>query len=92
MSSADSSDQLFVAGHSVGRIEEAGFRGYVQVALEREFRAPLAIVISALVMSPAHGLSQGFVRPTLLWYFLAHVMFGVMVYLSKSILPGIVIH
>ena len=73
-------------------VEEAGFRGYFQVALEREFRAPLAIMISALVMSPAHGLSQGFVWPTLLWYFFADVMFGVMAYLSKSILPGIVIH
>ena len=73
-------------------VEEAGFRGYFQVALEREFRAPLAIVISALVMSPAHGLSQGFVWPTLLWYFCADVMFGVMADLTKSILPGIVIH
>jgi len=72
--------------------EEAGFRGYFQVALEREFRGPVAIVISALVMSPAHGLSQGFVWPTLLWYFFADVMFGVMAYLSKSILPGIIIH
>lgn len=73
-------------------VEEAGFRGYFQVALECEFRAPVAIVISALVMSPAHGLSQGFVWPTLLWYFFADVMFGVMAYLTKSILPGIVIH
>lgn len=73
-------------------VEEAGFRGYFQVALEREFRGPAAIVISALVMSPTHGLSQGFVWPTLLWYFFADVMFGVMAYLTKSILPGIIIH
>ena len=30
--------------------------------------------------------------PTLLWYFFAHVMFGVLAYLTNSILPGIVIH
>ena len=73
-------------------IEEAGFRGYFQVALEQDFRAPVAIVISSLLMSPGHGLTQGFVWPTLLWYFFADMMFGVMAYLTDSILPGIVIH
>ena len=73
-------------------VEEAGFRGYFQVALEHDFRAPVAIVISSLFMSPGHGLTQGFVWPTLLWYFFADMMFGVMAYLTDSILPGIVIH
>lgn len=73
-------------------VEEAGFRGYFQVALEHDFRAPVAIVISSLLMSPGHGLTQGFVWPTLLWYFFADMMFGVMAYLTDSILPGIVIH
>jgi len=73
-------------------VEEAGFRGYFQVALERDFRAPVAIVISSLLMAPGHGLTQGFVWPTLLWYFFADMMFGVMAYLTDSILPGIVIH
>jgi membrane protease YdiL (CAAX protease family) len=35
-------------------MEEAGFRGYFQVALEREFRAPLAISVRR------HGLPHGF--------------------------------
>jgi len=73
-------------------VEEAGFRGYFQVALEQDFRAPVAIVISSLLMSPGHGLTQGFVWPTMLWYFFADMMFGVMAYLTDSILPGIVIH
>jgi membrane protease YdiL (CAAX protease family) len=72
--------------------EEAAFRGYFQVALERELSAPVAIVISSLLISPAHGLTQGFLWPTLLWYFFADVMFGVLAYLTNSILPGIVIH
>jgi len=39
-------------------MEEAGFRGYFQVALEREVRAPLAVVISSVVFAFAHGPTQ----------------------------------
>ncbi len=72
--------------------EEAGFRGYFQGTLEQKVRGPVAIVIMALVIAPAHGLTQGFLWPTLLWYFLVDVMFGGMAYLSKSILPSTVVH
>jgi membrane protease YdiL (CAAX protease family) len=72
--------------------EEAGFRGYFQVVLEQRVGGPAAIVISALVMAPGHGSTQGFLWPTLLFYFLVDTMFGVMAYLTNSILPGIVIH
>jgi hypothetical protein len=72
--------------------EEAGFRGYFQGSLEREVRGPLAIVIMSLVIAPAHGLTQGFVWPILLWYFCVDVMFGTMAYLTRSILPGTVVH
>jgi membrane protease YdiL (CAAX protease family) len=72
--------------------EEAGFRGYFQGALERKVRGPVAIVIMSLVIAPAHGLTQGFVWPILLWYFCVDVMFGTMAYLTRSILPGTVVH
>jgi Type II CAAX prenyl endopeptidase Rce1-like len=72
--------------------EEAGFRGYFQSALEREVSGPTAILIAVLVIAPAHGLTQGFLWPILLWYFCVDVMFGVMAYLTRSILPGIVVH
>jgi hypothetical protein len=72
--------------------EEVGFRGYFQGILEHQVSGPLAIVIAALVIAPAHGLTQGFVWPVLLWYFFVDVMLGAMAYLTKSILPGIVVH
>jgi membrane protease YdiL (CAAX protease family) len=72
--------------------EEVGFRGYFQIALEQEVRGPAAIVISSLVIAPAHGLTQGFMWPTLLFYFLVDTMFGSMAYITNSILPGMVIH
>jgi membrane protease YdiL (CAAX protease family) len=35
-------------------MEEAGFRGYFQVALEREFRGSVAVAVSSLVFAFAH--------------------------------------
>jgi membrane protease YdiL (CAAX protease family) len=72
--------------------EETGFRGYFQGILERELHSPLAIVISALVIAPGHALTQGFVWPTMLWYFFVDLMFGGLAYFTKSILPGVVVH
>ncbi len=72
--------------------EEAGFRGYFLGVLEQKVSAPVAIGIAALVISPAHGLTQGFLWPVLLWYFCADVMFGALAYLTKSIIPGAIVH
>ena len=72
--------------------EEAGFRGYFQGSVERKVRGSVAIVIMSLVIAPAHGLTQGFLWPILLWYLCADVMFGAMAYFTKSILPGTVVH
>jgi membrane protease YdiL (CAAX protease family) len=73
-------------------VEEAGFRGYLQGALEKEVGGPAAIVIAALVIAPGHASTQGFVWPTLLFYLCVDVMFGVTARLTDSTLPGIAIH
>ena len=73
--------------------EEAGFRGYFQSALEARKLSPVVVVIlSAIVIAPAHGLTQGFQWPTIVFYLLVDSMLGVMAYLTRSILPGIVVH
>ena len=72
--------------------EEVGFRGYFQGLLEREVSGPTAILIASLVLAPGHALTQGLVWPILLFYLLVDVMLGVTAYLTKSILPGIVVH
>jgi len=72
--------------------EEAGFRGYFQGILEGRLSGLAAIVVAALVIAPAHGLTQGFLWPTVLWYFLVDLMLGGMAYLTRSILPGILVH
>ena len=73
-------------------MEEAGFRGYFQVALEREFRGPVAVIVSSVLFALAHGPTQGFLWPKLLFYFLVGVAFGATAYLTNSILPAIPVH
>jgi membrane protease YdiL (CAAX protease family) len=72
-------------------MEEAGFRGYFQVALEREFRGPIAVMVSSLVFALAH-FAHGILWPKLLVYFLAGITFGVTAYLTNSTLPAILPH
>jgi membrane protease YdiL (CAAX protease family) len=72
--------------------EEPAFRGYCQVILEREFRGPIAVVISSALFALAHGPTQGFLWPKLLFYFLVGIVFGTTAYLTKSILPAIPVH
>ncbi len=72
-------------------MEEAGFRGYLQVALEREFRAPVAVVVSSAVFAFTH-FSHGIFWPKLLVYFLVGIAFGTTAYLTNSTLPAIPPH
>lgn len=72
-------------------MEEAGFRGYFQGALEREFRGPVAVAVSSLVFALAH-VAHGILWPKLLVYFLVGVTFGATAYLTNSTLPAIVPH
>jgi membrane protease YdiL (CAAX protease family) len=71
--------------------EESAFRGYCQVILEREFRGPVAVLISSVLFALAH-VTQGFLWPKLLVYFLAGVVFGATAYFTASILPGMAVH
>ncbi|MGA7217823.1 MAG: type II CAAX endopeptidase family protein [Candidatus Sulfotelmatobacter sp.] len=72
-------------------MEEAGFRGYFQVALEREFRGWVAVAVSSLLFALAH-FAHGMVWPKLLVYFLAGIGFGATAYLTNSTLPAIAPH
>jgi membrane protease YdiL (CAAX protease family) len=72
-------------------MEEAAFRGYFQVVLEREFRSVVAVTLSSLVFSVAHFV-HGMYWPKLLVYFLVGVAFGATAYITKSTLPAILPH
>jgi membrane protease YdiL (CAAX protease family) len=84
---------VVVTGAVIGAVsEEVGIRGYLQGALERTLPAPAAILIAALVLTPGHALTQGFVWSTLLFYVLVDVAYGATAYFTNSIYPGVVAH
>jgi membrane protease YdiL (CAAX protease family) len=83
---------VIVAASLVSPItEEAAFRGYCQVILEREFAGPAAVSISSVLFALAH-LTHGFFWPKLLVYFLVGVVFGVTAFLAHSSIPAIPVH
>jgi ABC-type sulfate transport system permease component len=72
-------------------MEEAGFRGYFQVALERKFRGSIAVAVSSLVFAFAH-FAHGILWPKFLVYFLVGIAFGATAYLTNSTLPAVLPH
>jgi membrane protease YdiL (CAAX protease family) len=72
--------------------EEAAFRGYGQVILERRFIPVAAVGISSLFFALFHGPTQGFFWSKLLFFFLVGVTFGAIAYLTNSTLPAIPVH
>ena len=83
---------LIVASLVAPFSEEAGFRGYLQTALERNLRSPfVAVLLSSFVFALAH-LTQGFYWPKQLLYFLVGVIFGTIAYLTNSTLPALPVH
>lgn len=72
--------------------EEAAFRGYCQVMLEREFPAIVAISLSSAFFALWHGPTQGFQWSKLLFYLLVGIAFGTIAYLTRSTLPAIPVH
>jgi len=72
-------------------MEEAGFRGYFRLPLERELRGPVAVAISSVGFAFAH-FAHGILWPKLLVYFLVGVAFGATAYLTNSTLPAILPH
>jgi membrane protease YdiL (CAAX protease family) len=79
---------LLTSSLVAGVVEEAAFRGYMQVPVERRHGPVVAIGVVAAVFTMAHLPSPiawpGFVLAAMGW--------GVLAYLSGSILPGVVFH
>lgn len=72
--------------------EEAAFRGYGQVLLERRFSPVVAVALSSLFFALYHGPTQGFQPSKIAFYFAVGVVFGTIAYLTGSVLPAIPVH
>lgn len=80
---------LFAAAPIAGIIEEAAFRGYMQGPIEKRYGLIVAILITGTMFAVAH-----LDFTLLLWpyYVAVAAIYGTVAYLTKSILPSIVLH
>jgi len=84
---------LSMSGAVAGIVEEAGFRGYMQSAIEPGHGPVAAIAIVSIVFAAihfTHGVSS--TLPRLPYYLALSVIYGILAYRTGSILPALVIH
>jgi len=75
-----------------GVVEEAAFRGYMQVPLEKRYGPQVAIIAVSVVFGLVH-IANGYRELTwLLADAVLGAILGTMAYLTNSIVPGLVLH
>jgi membrane protease YdiL (CAAX protease family) len=82
---------LVMSGIVAGVSEEAGFRGYMQEPLERRYGPTIAIALTSIVFGLVH-LSHGVFVPAILFDVGWGVLYGLLTYVSGSILPAVILH
>ncbi len=75
-----------------GVTEEASFRGYMQGPIEQRHGPVLAILLTGIFFGFAHFTHPEVVLQLMPFYMAAATIFGMLAYLTKSILPGAVVH
>lgn len=77
---------------TAGVVEEAAFRGYMLSIIEARHGWVAGIMIVALLFYAAH-LSHTYATIAFLPFFMAYsLVLGILVYLTRSIVPGVVLH
>ena len=73
-------------------VEEAAFRGYMLSGIQRRFGWAVGISFVTILFYVAH-LSHAYATLAFVPFFLAHgLVFGLLVFYTRSIVPGIVLH
>jgi membrane protease YdiL (CAAX protease family) len=80
---------LLAAAPVAGIIEEAAFRGYMQRPIEKQHGVTVAILITGVMFALAH---LDFTPVLLPYYVAVSALYGMVAYLTDSILPAIVLH
>jgi membrane protease YdiL (CAAX protease family) len=83
---------IFMGSLVAAVVEEAGFRGYMQVALERAYGPGIAIATSSVVFALAHLTHGSRILPMLPFYAAGGAAYGLLALLTGSILPSMVLH
>ncbi len=85
---------LLMVSVVAGIVEEAAFRGYMQGPIERRHGVVAGIVVVSVVFGAAHltDWQPDMTIARMFFIVLASVVYGILVHLVDSILPGIVLH
>jgi CAAX protease family protein len=75
-----------------GVAEEAGFRGYMQRPLERAYGPGIAIAVTSVVFTLLHLTHGAAILPFLPFFLVVAVVYGLLAYLTGSILPSMTLH
>ena len=83
---------IAVASAVAGIAEEAGFRGFMQLPLERAYGPVAAIATTSVLFTLSHLTHGTRILVFLPFYFVAAVIYGVLAYRTGSILPSMTLH
>jgi len=75
-----------------GIAEETGFRGYMQKPIEERHGPVVAIIITGIMFGLAHFSHAETTLSLMPFYFFVALIYGMLAYITKSILPGILLH
>jgi len=82
---------LITSSVVAGICEETGYRGYLQLPLEKKYGPATAILISSVVFTLIH-LGKRWAIPIIPQIFFASILLGLLAYKSGSLIPGIIGH
>ena len=80
---------LLMSAPVAGIVEEAAFRGYMQGPIERRYGLAVAILVTGTMFAVAHLDFTLILWP---YYVAVAAIYGTVTYLTKSILPAVVLH
>ena len=85
---------LLMVSVIAGIVEEAAFRGFMQGPIEKRHGVVTAIAIVSILFGVAHltDWNPSMTAARMFFIVLASILYGIMVHLTNSILPGLVLH
>jgi membrane protease YdiL (CAAX protease family) len=82
---------LVMSSIVAGVSEEIGFRGYMQLPLEKQYGPVVAIAVTSLLFMLIH-LNHSWARPIWPQIVFASILLGILAWRTKSLIPGIIGH
>jgi membrane protease YdiL (CAAX protease family) len=83
---------LVMSAAFAGVVEETAFRGWMQGPIERRHGPLLAILVTGSLFGFTHFTHPEVGIVLLPFYLMASAVYGMLAYLTKSILPGLALH